>query len=352
MKLKTADLKEFQKRTTHIEDNASKPILQYILLEIKDGIGSLTKTNLAYYCKYEFPCTEQDIRILLEEKPIMQFVNMIDDEFINMNIEAENIILGEKGKQISISTQPHEDYPKFPINESPKETVINQEILSSLALAQFYADERPTNFSYVYFNGEDIFGSNNHIMYFQNFADKVQGLPDLKIKPTACKILSMFSEVTHHNNNTIDFFTTNGSDYKTTYGFTKPEIADAPTYRPHINGLPRTGGFKILKVQFELFCQMANNIINMEEMAAIAKDGNGKMILSCIHEGVNKSATLEIQITGSYEPFQDFRFDPAGAYKFLKPLTYEYIFVNLLGNKAIITTEENAGYLGIISGKN
>lgn len=85
----TKEIKEFFKRTRHIQGNKLLPILDYVKLDCSNAGCFLTKTNLGIYCRHEIEAEfKQPVSLLLDER-ILQVMADSGSDTISIELIKE-----------------------------------------------------------------------------------------------------------------------------------------------------------------------------------------------------------------------------------------------------------------------
>ena len=334
MTLTTSELKAFAQATMHIKPNGIMPILDYILW---DG-STLTKTNLSSYAKYTIS-SNIDKPVLLEERVLYALVNNTQEEEIEVIITDKEITYKTPKRKVSHMISDTVDYPKFPDNDITEGVTLNTDVLKSLGIAANFADDKTTNFQYVYSTSNDIFATDNFTMYFKQFDCKI---PELTLSKEACKIVSSLDAAIHTCNANIDFFTTDNI----VYGFVQNHVKRA-TYYNAVSGIDKSGGYLIPLSAIKSFCNGVKALSkNAENVCTI--EGNGiEILLSYNNSGEGKIDTMNLPIAVMFNPF---KFEASKMLDAIN-LPYQNIYFNPFQDKAIIHTDEDSNYMGFIGAR-
>ena len=186
IKLKTADVNEFLKRTSGIRQTGIVPILDHVLLEVTKERATLCETNQAIWCLHEIECDGKPGEKMLIEKKMLAAVAM--------GSRAEYLSLKKTGDHIEISDGVNKprfklpddkvQFPLFPEKEDKaKVSLLPEELFTAIGQAIPYMSGDEGLFFYIYTKstGEsesNIFASDAFVFFHRKFKFD---LPALKL---------------------------------------------------------------------------------------------------------------------------------------------------------------------------
>lgn len=336
MILKKQDLIEFARRTSHIKANTVMPILGYLLFES----NTITKTNLSYYAKHTISTTFE-APVLIEETVLYALVNNTNESEITISLEG-NLVLMKAGKlKQTCEAADIIDFPKFPMFEESERTTLGKNELQALSIAANFADSKETNFRYIYSTENDVFATDNFVMYFKQF-DK---LPVLQLTAGAARIAGMYEEAVHFTNNNIDFFECGA----TIYGFVRSDTKPAAYYHM-MSKFPKANGIKLDKEIVQQFCSGAIALSRDLECVCRVEDHEQGVIFTYENSATNKSSKLPVECDKPGGAVRTFAFD---AKHMLNALStpYDYVWLNIVQGRAVLYNEDDTNYMGFIGEK-
>lgn len=346
MKLKTSQLKEFQKKASLVQSSSILPCLAYFSISIKDGLCRIVKTNLSSFCKYSFPTDSEECEMLIEEKVFFDFVNVAKSEEISIELSGTVVTLRENNRELSFGTISFSEYPNFPESEPIKNPVtFDSSVIQAISNANKVTDRMNAQMPYacyVYTNDNCVWASNGFLLYRMAF----EGLPTIALNKEFCTILSQYSQLEYYTHGNYYFFD-GGS---TCHAFVIPEIS-APNFEQLLHSLDndRSKYMKIDKEQLEIFCACSVNLVVGYSHCSMSFIDSEKLMFLISDGNAAKSNKMEISAANSKE-FETFNFDAKYMQQIIKVLPYDYLLFNIQNNKIIILHEDDKNFLGIIMG--
>lgn len=139
--------------------NANLPILNNVLITVQDGIITLATTNLEIGIKAQIRGkVESDGQFTVPAKLLSDYVSLLPQDNISLNLEEDVIYIGCKNSQTQIKGVSAEDYPLIP--EVSEENTVTIDLVSlkeilNQTLFTVSVDESRPEISGVLFNFEN-----------------------------------------------------------------------------------------------------------------------------------------------------------------------------------------------------
>lgn len=117
MNIKTIDLKQFQKLSSHVKASGITPSSDCI----KFGNGAIIKN--AHSAFVSFDCEDSNENILVDEHALMGLVNATSSEFINIFLKGPKVILSDGRDKIPVPSVSIKDYSELPAYQGDKKGI-------------------------------------------------------------------------------------------------------------------------------------------------------------------------------------------------------------------------------------
>lgn len=345
IKIKTADIAEFFKRSKSIKANAIMPILSYLKLEGTDEGATIAKSNLNAFCVHQVSEVQVNEPVLLDERLLNALLQ---------NTSAPELEIGVHQKTISLKcgtatlSFPREDASLFPQCAAPAEakewTPLPGTVLESLGIAKNFvkvlSDNMETPLSFVYCYGGKVVATDSHVLYKKQFDFE---LPELMLYPDTCTVLAGFESIAHCTKGNYDYFDTG----KTMYGFIMPE-GRRPDFDRVMPKPDLSQYFEIQLSDMVAACQLAASVCTTKDVDGKIAPGMSGITFTSEIPDYDTPVVYDIPTEGP-ATCKQFGFNAKLMLSYLKALPYKTIrFVDGHPNNYSFYTSEDAGYTGLI----
>lgn len=306
MKLKTAELKQFNSIAGCMQQNKLLPILSYL----KFDKGKITKNNLE-----SFICMDADFEgsCLIDEKKLMEFVNSINASEVNVEINGTSITLSNPNNAKEKVKLPTTDIDLFPetLVSDGVETELNNEVLKAVKVALNFTMERdnmPQTTS-VYIGQGLVGAATGFIAYMGSVSSE---LPEIVMDKTAAFFIKNFDTVLFSENERCQFY----SNHVFKFGFIKKEIPYL-NMNPWIALMPKdVEGVEVEKDEIIKFCDFCVN--TSEGRVVVAQILGDKLTMAESGYEVEYEKPISAKL-------EHFTFNPAIMSKLLKSIPDEKV---------------------------
>ena len=256
-KLKTASLKEFQKRASQIQANTLLPILSNLRIQVGNGVCTLTKNSLnaVVIGQVEHETDTPGITLLIDERILFSIVATSRQEIIEIQVEGNQIIIIDEDKT-HLPLEDIANFPKLPIWEPDAATFkLEANHIAAIRIASKYINDSETagHFKFVHLGAENIYAFHNNYFYINSgFAN----LPNIELSSeetaviTSVETIDLLDLPNHH------VFFTPGYEYIFTKSESSKVDVGAVMTRLQLPGKDFTTQTEELNV----FIQRANSI--------------------------------------------------------------------------------------------
>lgn len=220
IRLKTESLRQFQKRAVQLTTNTLLPILTNLKLSYSGDICTLTKNNIGAVIVGQVEATGDACNILISERIFFAIVSSSKQEFIEIQVEADRILIIDSDK----TYLPIEDVAQFvnpPEYSSEADAFkFDKDHLKAIRIASNFTNDLPSAgfMQFVHTSGENIFAFHTNYFYING---SFKGLPVASLRSEEIKILSEIDEIEFMDLPNHHVFFTPGYEYI----FTKTEAA-------------------------------------------------------------------------------------------------------------------------------
>lgn len=345
VKLPTADVIEFSKRTRHIKANFIIPITAFIKVECAGGNITLYKTNLGCHCKHTFQSGNyEDVSFLIDERTLLTLCGNSSSSQLAIEISDNSIILTDGQFSLSLPVVDVKDFPTFPDIGMSEPITVDSCVVSSIAAAQSFLqatkDETGYHSAYIVHNEHcnDVFGGGIGLAYMKSFEIP---LPNVTLTKEQCAVLSGLGTTTHYYTNSNHVF----YEYESTvYSFVKSDWTP-PAYWLVMKNLNLIGGMTISKADLQHFCNLAVGIGN--DTVGIGKiiDAGSSKVKMCTSQNID--VVFDVEKDGD---FKTFNFMVSNLVNIIKALPYNYITLTRNGEQMAISTHEDEDFTALLSG--
>jgi hypothetical protein len=360
IKIKTAELNEFLKRSSNVTKNNILPIYDHLRLEVV-GVGRVSLTRAS---EGVFVVHEMDAEVSSADVGDVVLMELDIVVASSSKAESKEMVISRNGKKIGITDgitpmffQETEDrFPAIPrMGESV--TRFSWDVLDAIGKARGHAKFRvessgKTTSNFVHTKNINTKSSfiwamnDQQIVYYKKFK---KAIPDLlRIDLDACGVLARHEEVEFTKNDNWMVFSAGA----TVYGF-----IEVSCNVPDMSGLiaklkDAEKHFTISKHPLLSFCEKAVSINPTNLPADIGlthvDDTSVGMAYNNSFHGRQQFRDVDADVVKpSFEPFM---FIAEHMIQILKSITYEKLTFHKLQTAYFLTTEEDDDYIGLING--
>lgn len=303
MKLKTAELKQFNSIAGGMQQNKLLPILSYL----KFDKGQITKNNLE-----SFICMDADFEgsCLIDEKILFSFVDSTNASEIDVTIKDKSVIISH-GKEKMIS--PTDDIKLFPetLVADGVETELSNDVLKAVKIALNFTMERdnmPQTTSVFIGNGL-VGATTGFIAYIENIKSE---MPEIVMDKNAASFIKNFDTVLFSENERCQFYT----NHVFKFGFIKKETPYL-NMNPFIALMPKDAvSVEVDKNEIIKFCDTCVN--STTGRVVVAQIIDDKLVMNDSGYGIEYEKPLSVKL-------ENFTFNPVIMSKLLKSIPDEKV---------------------------
>ena len=352
--IKTADLKEFFKRTSFIKTNSILPILSYIEIRSEGDSAIITKTNQHVFCQHQVEIeSDKNETILVEQDKLTALLD---------SNKADTITITSNGKKVELYDgtirsahgviKDGQHFPKFPTAAADSTRAhLPFEFIEALQLAKHLVtseSELRTSFIFVkkQKHGCDVFSTNNFILYVRAFKES---LPDMCLVPEVCGVLNQAKEWDHYSNERFDFFDCG----RTVFAFIKSEHVPV-NYTIVTARFSSEKSFTVERQRIfnyvDYVCKIApaaKNALDLVECQFSVKGNN--LVMRFEEQTLNESADSQVPIEGNFGE-ESGSFNAKMMLQVLKTVPYEKVTFSRVDGAGcwFVSTENDPDYIGSI----
>ena len=194
-----------------VNKNSTLDSLRYIKIETKDTYINIIETDLSSGITLKVSAkTEEGEDFLIDSKPILQFIQFIEDEYVEIVKKDNYIRIETKKESINIKIQTTEDYPIIPKTKTNKTAISSEYLLNgieSVNIAVSMSDIKPELNSVCIYNKEDF----TYFVATDTFrlAEKKIKIPNFLIEGQICipeKTVGQIVMLLNNYQGTLEFF--------------------------------------------------------------------------------------------------------------------------------------------------
>lgn len=343
------ELKKFLAAARNIKDRNILPILAYVKLECKEGVATITKTNLDSFVTCTIDASfEGDTTILIDEKTLSSTVAYSTSNIITISVKDNNVIMDDGVRKNRCATQDSKLFPRIEGNKDLQKYSLSADVLSSLSIAKqhtFQSNEKNQWECYVHVIKGDkktlIGAANGFVLYLKMFTDNI---PSMVLSPDTVYAVAGLPYADYSSSERYDFF----ESVDVAYGFIKPLSA-----RPGLgfiwDKLVSENSFTVSRKELIQFCEM---VISMNGSSIVPevyiKDDGSDITLLFDGPSDAQGAKQNIKAKGKSSSFPETRFQPKNLIVAMKDLGVDTVNLTKISGNVLITSDEDKDYKGSI----
>lgn len=220
IKLSTSSLREFQKRAAQISTNTLLPILTNLKLNYNGQVCTMTKNNIGAVIVGQVEATGDPCQLLINERIFMAIVTSSKKEFIEIQVEGEQLLIVDDDK----TYLPIENIAEFPnppeYNSQAEAFKFEKDHIKAIKIASNYTNEIESAgfMKFVHISGENIFAFHTNYFYING---SFSNLPVVSLRSEEVNILQDIEQIEFMDLPNHHIFFIPGYEYI----FTKSEAA-------------------------------------------------------------------------------------------------------------------------------
>lgn len=332
MKLSVKELKRFKQNSAFIKKNNVLPIYDYL----KFHDGTVTKSGGTEFIIQDIKCNES---FLVDEKVLMNFVDVCEGDDINVKVEGNRVILSDKKTKVTSTTDNIDFFPAHPVAEE-NPFIFSAKHIQAMQIASEFIQPKEQIIAkeFVHVGNGCIMASDAAIAYLQRFNDD---LPTIVFRKSVINAISKFPEVSFTQNDNYHFFTTTDSRF----GFIKSDVKffeNLASFFVIPDGLPKTMFTKHDFIRFNDLCAASSPL---EIQTAIMSPNKRNIDLVMTDSQYERTVSTQI-LAENKDPFNPFSFLTRNMNRLLKAIDDE-IPIFIRGHQKYYVTGE-PGFTAII----
>lgn len=342
-------LKKFLSAAKNIKNRNIMPLLDYVKLECKGAVATLTKTNLDAFVVFEIEAAfDKDETILIDEHTLNSSVSYANGNILNISVVGKKVFIDDGVGKNWCSYENATLFPKIESNDDLKKTTLSTEIISALSIARNHTKQTPEMTEWQCFvqvakvGKKILIGASNDFIMYLKFVDG--DLPPMILSPEVINAIADLPYADVSSSEKFDFFESVG----VTYAFRQ-----SASVRPELNYLWKKlipeNYFSVCRKSLLRFCE---KVIGMNKSSIVPevylKDKGDDLIM--VFDGPIDSQGAEeiIKAKNKTTSFPKTIFQPRYLITALKDLDSDVVNVTKHSGQLLITVDDDEDYKGTI----
>jgi hypothetical protein len=342
-------LKKFLSAAKNIKNRNILPICDYIKLECKGTVCTMTKTNLEAFVVCEVDAAfSKDETVLIDEHTLNSAVAYVNGNILNISVVGKKVFLKDGVGESWCSFEDPKIFPKIESNNDLKKTNLSTEIISALSIARNHTKQTSEMTEWKCFvqvakvGKKVLIGASNDFVMYLKFFD--EDMPEMILSPDVINAISDLPYADVSSSEKFDFFDSVG----VTYGF-RQSVSVKPELNYLWKKLEPKNSFSVCRKSLLKFCEKVIGMNKSSIVPEIYLKDEGEDLIMVFDGPIDSQGAQEvIKATNKTTSFPKTAFQPRFLITALKDLGTDTVSLTKHSGQILVTVDDDENYKGTI----